>query len=53
MFDNNIYNNMKKIILALLLSSSCGHKTIEDDLDSVEVQDISGTVITDQEEGVI
>jgi hypothetical protein len=37
---------MKKIILALLLSSSIAHKTIED-LSDVEVTEDSGTVITD------
>ena len=45
---------MKKIILALLLSTSLAHKTIEDlsEVESVEVQDDSGTIVTDQEEGL-
>ena len=42
---------MKKIILALLLSSSIAHKTIEDSSD-VEVSVDSGSVVTDQEEGL-
>ena len=42
---------MKKIILALLISSSFAHKTIED-LSEVEVSVDSSTVIIDQEEGV-
>ena len=46
---------MKKIILALLLSTTLAHKTIEDDLgevETVEIQDESGTIITDQDEAL-